>query len=452
VEWCDHLMTDRTIEDEHRCDECGEDVDVPLPERLIEDAHAGKLLLFVGSGASTEAHNVMTHTFYDEIQSQLGHSDDGTPFPDLMSKYVARFSRADLVVAFYRRLRFISSHPFLYRRATRFHRAVGQVPFFREIVTTNWDDYFENWTGAVPLVQGSDFDYWDLPQRKVLKIHGSILNPGSIVATREEYDRSLSALHSGALGTTARHLMATHSVVFAGYSLRDDDVKQVVDALRDDLNTAARPTYFVHPSPKFAALLPGSQVIHTSAAYFVELLDRALVNAGFLLPLVIYERAAFIDQRLRDARSRVDENLPPWRFPLSVFNHSYQDGLGDAIDHAIAARYAGDDRRHHDLVHRAAGYNEARRRATRARKYWDAAYIEGYETGLLALGAPELPLVELPVYYCPGVGAETSFTRLEQAIRRGPRSHRAAYTWAARQTRDLPDGMYFNHPPLLPDY
>jgi hypothetical protein len=445
-------MADRSIGEEHRCDECGADVDAPLPDRLIEDTHAGKVLLFVGSGASTEAHNVLGHTFYDEIRSELGDGNHEMPFPDLMSAFVSRFSRADLLTAFVRRLRYIDSHPFFYRRATRFHRAVGQIPFFSEIVTTNWDDYFETQTGAIPLVQGSDFDYWDLQQRKVLKVHGSVLNPGSVVATREEYDRSLDALRSGALGTAARHLMTTHSVVFVGYSLRDDDIRQVIEALRDDLNTAARPTYFVHPNPTFVAPLPGAEVIHTSAAYFVELLDRALVEAGCLVPLSIYDRAWLIDQRLRVARTRVDENLPPWRFPLAIFNHAYQDGLANAIDHTAAARRTGDDRRHHYLLQRAAGYNEARRLAMKARDYWNAAYIEGYEVGLLALGAPELSLRELPLYYCPGVGAETSFRRLAQAIRGGPTSQQGAYRWAVRETKELPEGVYFNHPPLLPDY
>lgn len=445
-------MAERLIGEEHRCDECGDDVDAPLPDRLIEDTHAGKVLLFVGSGASTEAHNVIGHTFYEEIRSQVGDGDDELAFPDLMSAFVGRFSRAALLTAFVDRLRYIDSHPFFHRRATRFHRAVGQIPYFKEIVTTNWDDYFETQTGAIPLVQGPDFDYWDLHQRKVLKVHGSVLNPGSVVATREEYGRSLEALRSGALGTAARHLIATRSVVFVGYSLRDDDIRQVIEALRDDLDSAARPMYFVHPNPTFVAPLPGAEVINTSAAYFVELLDRTLVEAGYLLPLTIYDRAATIGQRLRGARTRVDENLVPWRLPLAIFNHAYQDGLADVVDHTMAARRTGDDRRHHDLIERARGYNKARQLATKARNYWDAAYIEGYGAGLIALGATELPLRLLPLYYCPGIGPETSYERLAQAIRGGPNSHRAAYAWAVRQTKDLPGGMYFNHPPLLSDY
>jgi hypothetical protein len=246
--------------------------------------------------------------------------------------------------------------------------------------------------------------------------------------------------------------MATHSVVFVGYSLRDDDIRQVIEALRNDLNSAARPTYFVHPSPNFKAPLSGGIVINTSAAYFVELIDRALVEAKYLLPISIYERAATMAHRLREARSRVDENLVPWRFPLAIFNHAFQDGLADALDHAIAARRTGVDRRHNELIERARGYDTARRRATKSRKYWDAAYIEGYEAGLIALGSPKMPLHVLPLYYCPGVGPITSFKTVAQVIRGGSNSHRAAHAWAAQQTGNLPAEMYLNHPPLLSDY
>lgn len=444
-------MAERSMGEEHRCDECGADADIPLPQRLIEDCHAGKLLLFVGSGASTEAHNVLGDTFYEQIRERLGHKPSDTAFPDLMSAFMARFSRAELLTVFYKRLRYIDSHPLFRRRATRFHRGVGEIPFFANIVTTNWDDYFETETGAVPLVHGPDFDFWDLNQRKVLKIHGSVLNPGSIVATREEYNRSLEALRAGALGTAARHLMATHSVVFVGYSMRDDDIKQVVEALREDLDTAARPVYFVHPNSAFTVPLAGAEVLHTSAARFIELVDEALVNAGVLLHAGVYEYATVIGSQLHEAKLRIDDRLPPWRFPLAIFNHSYQDGLANALEHTIAARRSGEDRRHHSLLEKASGYRESRRRATARRAYWDASYIEGYMMGLLALALAVKP-GHVPFFYCPGLGPATSVKRVEQAIRGGRKTHAAAYACAVRELRGVPQGMHMYHPPLLPDY
>ncbi len=155
---------------DHKCLECGYDTDIPIPNRMVEDCHAGKLLLFVGAGASTESHNVMPATFYDVVARHVGTSED-LAFPDLMTRFIEQNSRSDLINLFYNRLRYIDSFPVLHDRATRFHKYVAQIPFLREIVTTNWDDYFEREADAVPLVYGPDFDYWDLAQRKVLKVH-----------------------------------------------------------------------------------------------------------------------------------------------------------------------------------------------------------------------------------------------------------------------------------------
>jgi len=201
------------------------------------------------------------------VARHVGISED-LAFPDLMTRFIEQNSRSDLINLFYNRLRYIGSFPVLHDRATRSHKYVAQIPFLREVVTTNWGDYFEREADAVPLVYGPDFDYWDLAQRKVLKVHGSALNPGTIIADRSEYKSSLKALASHALGGAVRHLLATRSAVFVGYSLRDDDVKDVIDVLRSDLNTAARHCIFVHPNDEFIAPIEGAE----------ELLDDALVS------------------------------------------------------------------------------------------------------------------------------------------------------------------------------
>src|SRR6266568_4783732 len=428
-----------------KCLECGDDNDIVLPQRLVEDCHAGKLLLFVGSGASTESHNVMPSTFYDVVAKQIPDSA-GLSFPDLMTKFVELNSRSDLINLFYDRLRYIYSFPSLYHKAARFHKYLGQIPFFREIITTNWDDYFEREADAVPLVHGPDFDYWDLAQRKVLKIHGSVLNPGTIIASRSEYDTSLDALARHALGGAVRHLIATRSVVFVGYSLRDDDIRDVIGVLRADLSTAALRCYFVHPSEQFVAPIEGAEVLRTSAAWFVKLLDDALVSAGYLLPISIYDRLEALDQRLREGRTRSDEQLPPWKFPLAIYNHSFQDGFADALDHTRAQRRSGADRRHGEMLERSRLYFEHSRVARRKRSYWDAAYAEGYETGLFAIAVDELPLNVVPIYYCPGVEAVNNFKEVSRAIRGGQNTHKTAYKWAERIAR--PINMYSIHRPF----
>jgi len=431
---------------DHQCLECGYDTNISIPDRLVEDCHAGRLLLFVGAGASTESHNVMPRTFYDVVADRVGTSGD-LAFPDLMTKFVEQNSRGDLINLFYDRMRYIDSFPVLHNRATRFHRYVARIPFFREIITTNWDDYFEREADAVPLVYGPDFDYWDLAQRKVLKVHGSVLNPGTIIADRSEYDSSLKALASLALGGAVRHLLATQSVVFVGYSLRDDDIRDVIDVLRSDLSTAARRCYFVHPSEEFIPPIDGAEVLHTSAAWFIKLLDDALVSAGYLLPATMYDRLEVISQKLYKGKLRFDRQLPPWRFPLAIYNHSFQDGMRDALEHARAKRRSGTDRRHGDLLERYKNYIDLAVAARKKRNYWDAAYIEGYGNGLFVLAVDKVSFKNVPVFYCPGLEMTSSFEEVSEAIRGGSDTHKTAYRWAARQER--PKGMYWSHGPFF---
>ena len=441
-------MTHSAPPPDHKCLECGYDTDVSIPNRLVEECHKGKLLLFVGAGASTESHNVMPGTFYDVVAGHVGTSDD-LAFPDLMTRFIEQNSRSDLINLFYERMRYIDSFPVLHGRASRFHRYVGQIPFLREIITTNWDDYFEREADAVPLVHGPDFDYWDLAQRKVLKVHGSVLNPGTIIASRSEYDFSLKALASHALGGAVRHLLATRSVVFVGYSLRDDDIKDMIDILRSDLSTAAQRCYFVHPSEEFVPPIDGAEVLHTSAAWFVKLLDDALVHAGYLLPVEMYDRLEALDIRLRKARARSDKYLTPWKFPLAIYNHAFQDGMADALEHTRAKRRSGSDRRHGDMGFRARGYMEYATKARRKRNYWDTAYAEGYCDGLFTLAVDDGPVDDAPVYYCPGIEQASSFEEISDAIKGGQGTHKTAYRWAEKQ--DRPKNMYSAHGPFLPD-
>jgi SIR2-like domain len=431
------------------CRLCGADVDIELPDALVEDCHAGKLLLFVGAGASTETHSAGI-SFYDRVCTRLDLQDE-PGFPDLMTLFVNRFSRNELIEFFLGHVLYKQGFPTLAARISEFHERIGENPFIRELVTTNWDDFFERCTGAIPLVVGEDFAFWDAPVRKVLKVHGSILNPGSIVATRAEYDRALNDLRSGAVGSAAKHLIATRTVIFVGYSYRDDDIRAIVDALRSDLSTAARKCYFVHPDPNFQPPLDGAEVLATSARHFVKLLDDALVEREYLLPRTIFDRVNRLLGREADARER-GSRLEIADHPLEMYDGAFRDGLRDCYGRILARRHTGDDRRHQELQRRGAAYHQLLRGATKNRDYWNAAYIEGYLTGLISIAATDLRIDEVPLYYCPGHGPDTSFARVSAAIRRGALTHKAAYRWAAIRSRGVRRGLVIPHDPYLSAY
>jgi hypothetical protein len=161
----------------------------------------------------------------------------------------------------------------------------------------------------------------------------------------------------------------------------------------------------------------------------------------------MYVRLEVLGRRLREARTRSDELLPPWKYPLALYNHSFQDGFADALAHTRAMRKSGSDRRHGDMLERARNYLVLATEARRKRNYWDAAYATGYEAGLFTTVVDKVPLNKVPVYYCPGLDAVSSFKKVSEAIRGGPDTHKAAYKWAEKI--DRPVDFYSVHLPFI---
>jgi hypothetical protein len=80
----------------------------------------------------------------------------------------------------------VRSFPTIDREAGSFASELSSVFPITEIVTTNWDDYFERNCAAQAFVTEADWAFWKSSDRKVFKLHGSISNPGSIIATEDD--------------------------------------------------------------------------------------------------------------------------------------------------------------------------------------------------------------------------------------------------------------------------
>ena len=64
--------------------------------------------------------------------------------------------------------------------ATEFSRQLATIPFFKVVLTTNWDPLLERALDvSVPITQGRDLGFWDDRKKQVVKIHGCITRPHS---------------------------------------------------------------------------------------------------------------------------------------------------------------------------------------------------------------------------------------------------------------------------------
>lgn len=201
------------------CERCQLRRPFEFPSEIIDAYRNGQLIFFTGAGISTESRGVFPKSFYDEISGRLEISEEeDLSFSQLMTIFCSSpRSRKDLLLAIKQRLDYVRSFPELYSSATEFHRELSTIPKINEIVTTNWDDFFERVCDATPVVTGEDFAvFHDIPGRKVFKLHGSVGNYGSIVATEEDYSNCYKRLSEGIVGANLKLLLISKTVVFFG--------------------------------------------------------------------------------------------------------------------------------------------------------------------------------------------------------------------------------------------
>jgi CheY-like chemotaxis protein len=136
---------------------------------------------------------------------------------------------------------------------------------FRAIVTTNFDpllpgvppdaiayrrllrsDRFSPWREAT-LRAALDMDFSrtsaDAPDRPVVQLHGTLIHDATLVFTRSQYRRRLYA--NPAYLTALKALLATSTVLFLGYSMRD----AYLNELRAELVEAFHASDALAPTP-----------------------------------------------------------------------------------------------------------------------------------------------------------------------------------------------------------
>lgn len=219
------------VHDKSTCVMCRDHHEFVIPDHLMKQLARRNVVIFAGAGVSTETTNVFPWTFYDEIHQTLRLSERDKPaFPKLMSMFCGRPNgRRELLGKIRARLSYVRSFPEIYQAATRFHREISTLFYVDTYFTTNWDDYFERECGATPFVSADDFAFWDTGGRKVFKLHGSISNFGSVIATDEDYRRAKRQLERGTLGAALKLMLATKTIVYIGYSFSDYDFLRFID-------------------------------------------------------------------------------------------------------------------------------------------------------------------------------------------------------------------------------
>ena len=291
------------------CAVCGENHPFDMPPELVSAALSGDLVIFAGAGISTESRRTYGGTFADRIARELG-LDEAPSFPELMTAYEQAHGRAQLLQRIRARIDYVDSFPELRRLVTRFHHELATAYFLRYVVTTNWDTYFEEIAAATPIVNPDDYAFWNVEGRKVFKLHGSMHNLSTIVATKADYDRCYRRLRTGIIGSTFQHLLATKRVVFVGYSFGDSDLNRMLRYLRRELADILPRSYVVTPHGYRGTEFPAERVIQTDGTFFIQKLKDIAVERHALRDPEAVSRLFDLSERLTEAFWRRARGCP----------------------------------------------------------------------------------------------------------------------------------------------
>lgn len=322
-----------------------EDVAGELVSRLYKDILHQGCVVFVGSGCTTEGRKWShSRTFYEEIKEACAYpSDAESPsFPDLMEYFCQHMDggRHNRLIreAVSRIERFCVPGEDQYG-ATIFGEELGYIPFFNRFVTTNWDPFLERSLEVLnPIVEDRDLAFWDDRKRQVLKIHGCITRPYSIVATKTDYETCMHRNHL--VFNKLKDLMATKTFIFVGYSLKDSDFREVWAGITKRLGQFAKLAYAIDPnaSDKDVEFWKerGIEIFGTFDLAFLRAL-RMKLEREKLVPsrefIALLQR-----QRMRIASVHVRlDQLSDGGFVTAM----YQDGLLHAFDEILTSTRLG---------------------------------------------------------------------------------------------------------------
>jgi NAD-dependent SIR2 family protein deacetylase len=425
------------------CELCKLKKPFELPIEIVNACKSGNLVIFAGAGVSTESFSVYKRSFYQEAKDELKVPKDESPtFSKLMTLYCSPpRSRRDLLQAIKRRIDYVRTFPELYNAATEFHQELSTIPHLDEIFTTNWDDFFERECAATPIVTGEDFAVLhDVTGRKVFKIHGSIYNYGSIVATERDYQKCYRRLSTGSIGAELKLILMSKTLVFVGFSFDDEDFKRVYGLLSKDVGGMMPCCYVVtlddQAKEKLDKLHINVVPIITSGAFFVRKLKEKLVEVKFMLPDEQYNGIEDALVRVlveHELSSRIDIS----KYPDSLYCHWYQDGLVHAFQRLLATRNSGENSCGYHIFQVIDSYEKWIKDCLNADNYGDAAYFTGYQAGLMYFLSNKKQRRSMPLYFLFGAPAIRNFNQFLSKVMSAPKLHYAAHKFAANITRNL---------------
>lgn len=429
------------------CAICALNIDFEIDDHLLGEIEKHNCVIFAGSGISTETSDTHPDTFYGTLKYHAKVEED-LEFWEMVDRFESQPNgRQKFIELIKNRFGYIDSFRDLRWKATRFHHSLGNAPYFRTIITTNWDRYFEDILEATPFVYDSDIPLWDNAKRPLLKIHGSIDNYSSIVASTEDYALCEQRLREGALGAVVKQIFATKTCLFCGFSAKDRDFRRIFQTIRDGLGQFARAHYLVSPyvSVEEAVELReelGVIAIRTDATHFIDIVKQHMRKKFCFARDESFEDIEAELIAFREMHYEFVKSYHPSRQPHLIFSTAYQDGVLHAFERIVDRAMTGEFSDLHAVQGRVGAYGDKINEYKKRKNYWDVAYFTGYQNGLMQFvmlnSKDDEDVIPIPECFHPGQG-ELYLDEFDELVRPNPEIHKRALKEARARTASFPE-------------
>lgn len=398
------------IMDTKTCILCEDNNAFEFPNELLKEIISGNVIIFAGAGISTERKYCFNTSFYEDICYSLGKNPKNCKlsFSKLMSEFVKETgSKKELLNQILYRIEYAKNFPEIGRRVTEFHYLLSHIPYIQNIITTNWDTFFEDYTDALPIIHDKDFVFANYDsKRKVYKIHGSISSPGSIIATQEDYEECYRNLNCGILGSSLKLLLATKTIIFVGFSFGDEDLDKIFNFIETSMSDLLPKSYIINPSKLINnKKYKNATVIKTDACNFLKNVIKELHSQKYLYntPDIydIVEKYLYKNKKNHFKTTEFFEENNGLKHRI-MHCLVFQDGISHALERGLANISSGKYLKIEYLMDSIHAYQKIIDELLKRKRYFDFSYVEGYLTGLSMFICPQ----NESYFYIPSYGKQ----------------------------------------------
>ncbi|HEX9941157.1 MAG TPA: SIR2 family protein [Thermoanaerobaculia bacterium] len=196
----------------------------PIPRELIDEFSRGNGCIFVGAGLSAGAGLPSWMELVKPLAAEIEACPPDSSLTDIAQYYVNVYGRRLLVDRLRAALDKYGIKP------TEVHKVLATLPV-QHFFTTNFDGLLEAAFNQRKrpfhsIVNTEDVSFMDGSTVQLVKLHGDLDHPMSIIITAEDYEKELS--DGPRLADLLSHELRTRTVLFLGYSFNDIDLRIIL--------------------------------------------------------------------------------------------------------------------------------------------------------------------------------------------------------------------------------